>query len=220
MFAAEPVFLAASQLQRMARVVQAVDSVVVMPAYRNQVLAAAPVITRLHANGAHGVFFGYDLHLDQGRLGLIEINTNAGRAMLNAVLARAQRAACAATDAMVPTLVSVAAFERDIIDMFRHGWDLAGRTQTLVSIAIVDEAPDQQYLYPEFLLFQKLFERHGLRAVITDPTALEWCEGKLWHGDLVIDLVYNRMTDFFLEQPASAALREAYVQQNVVLTSR
>ena len=88
----------------------------------------------------------------------------------------------------------------------------------LASIAIVDVAPEEQYLYPEFLLFQQLFERHGLRAVITDPAALEWRSGVLWHGDLAIDLVYNRLTDFYLEQPGSAVLREAYLQQAVVLT--
>ena len=218
MFAAEPVFLAASHLRRMAQVVQAVESVVALPVYRDQVLATAPAIAQLNANGSRGVFFGYDFHLDQGRLGLIEINTNAGGAMLNAVLARAQRVACAATDAMVPTLASIAAFEQNIVDMFRHEWNLAGHTRTLASIAIVDEAPEQQYLYPEFLLFQQLFERHGLRAVIADPTALELRDGKLWHDDLVIDLVYNRLTDFYLEQTQSAVLREAYVQKNVVLT--
>ena len=63
-----------------------------------------------------------------------------------------------------------------------------------------------------------MFERHGLRAVIADPGALEWRDGMLWHGDLAIDLVYNRLTDFYLEQASSAALREAYLQQAVVLT--
>ena len=32
-----------------------------------------------------------------------------------------------------------------------------------------------------------------------------------------IDLVYNRLIDFYLEQPASAALRNAYLQQAVAL---
>lgn len=218
MFAAQPVFLAAPQLQRMAQVVQAVESVVALPAYRDQVLACAPAIAREGNGGPHGAFFGYDFHLSEGSLGLIEINTNAGGAMLNAVLARAQRASCAATNAMVPTLASVAAFEQAMVDMFRHEWHLAGRARPLASIAIVDQAPEQQYLYPEFLLFQQLFERHGLRTVIADPTAFEWRDGKLWHDDLVIDLVYNRLTDFYLEQPASAVLRDAYIQKNVVLT--
>ena len=141
-FAAQPVFVAAAQLQRMAQVVQAVESVVALPAYREQVLAAAPAIARVGAGGAQGVFFGYDFHLDQGRLGLIEINTNAGGAMLNAMLARAQRSCCAAMDAMVPTLASVAAFEQRIVDMFRREWRLAGHTRPLASIAIVDTVPE------------------------------------------------------------------------------
>ena len=218
MFAAQPVFVAAPRIRRMAQVVRAVESVVALPAYREQTLAAAPAIARLGKTGPRGVFFGYDFHLEQDRLGLIEINTNAGGAMLNAVLARAQRACCEAMDSMAPTQASADAFEQRIVDMFRREWRLAGRSRPLASIAIVDTAPPEQYLYAEFLLFQQLFERHGLRAVIADPSALEWRNGALWHGDVAIDLVYNRLTDFYLEQPESAALREAYVHQGVVLT--
>lgn len=225
LFAAMPVFVATPQLRRMAQVMQAVESVVALPAYREQVLDAAPAIARLGTRGPLGAFFGYDFHLSEGHLGLIEINTNAGGAMLNAVLARAQRACCSAVDSMVPTLASVASFEQQIVAMFRHEWQLSGLTaglsggaRPLATIAIVDVAPEDQYLYPEFLLFQQLFERHGLRAVIADPAALDWRDGVLWHGDLAIDLVYNRLTDFYLEQPGSAALREAYLHQAVVLT--
>ena len=233
LFAAVPVFVAAPQLRRMTQVMQAVESVVALAAFREQVLATAPAIARLGTRGPLGVFFGYDFHLTQAHLGLIEVNTNAGGAMLNALLARAQRACCAAVDGMVPTRASVVAFERRIVDMFRHEWNLsslsgmaglaglAGRSESarpLKSIAIVDVAPEEQYLYPEFLLFQQLFARHGLHAVIADPAVLAWRDGLLWHGDLAIDLVYNRLTDFYLEQPGSAALREAYVQQAVVLT--
>jgi hypothetical protein len=221
LFSAHPVFVAAPQLQRMAQVMQAIESVVALPAYREQVLAAAPAIARLGAGGPLGVFLGYDFHLDQGHLGLIEINTNAGGAMLNAVLARAQRACCTAVDRMLPEEATVAAFEHGIVEMFRHEWTLSGlggTTRPLASIAIVDATPEEQYLYPEFLLFQQLFERQGLRAVIADPAALEWRSGALWCGDLAIDLVYNRLTDFYLEQAGSAALREAYLQHAIVLT--
>lgn len=217
-FAAQPVFVAASQVRRIAQVVQAIESVVALPVYREQVLAGAPAIARADPGGSCGVFFGYDFHLDQGRLGLIEVNTNAGGAMLNVALARAQRSCCAAMEAMVPDAAGVAAFESQIVEMFRREWRLAGRTRPLATVAIVDETPEQQYLYPEFLLFQRLFERHGLRAVITDPAALQWRDGVLQHGELAIDLVYNRLTDFYLDQPANAALRAAYEQQGVVLT--
>lgn len=217
-FAAQPVFVAPAALQRMAQVVRAVEEVVALPAWREQVLAAAPPIARVGSGGAQGVFFGYDFHQEQGRLGLIEINTNAGGAMLNAVLARAQRACCESVQPMVPTPTSVATFEQRLVDMFRREWRLAGHERPLASIAIVDESPQAQFLYPEFLLFQRLFERHGIAAVIADPSDLQWRAGRLWHGEQAIDLVYNRLTDFYLEQPASAVLRQAWEAQGVVLT--
>src|SRR5690606_40486082 len=60
--------------------------------------------------------------------------------------------------------------------------------------------------------------RLGLHVVIADPTELAWRAGKLWHGDQVIDLVYNRLTDFMLEEPAHTDLRSAYLDHAVVLT--
>ena len=104
----------------MKQVMLAVESVVALPAYREQELAMAPAIARAGTSGPLGAFFGYDFHLSQGRLGLMEINTNAGGAMLNAVLARAQRACCTVVAGMVPTLKSVAAFEESIVAMFRN----------------------------------------------------------------------------------------------------
>ena len=119
---------------------------------------------------------------------------------------------------MAPTLAQIEDFEKAIVDMFRHEWLLAGRNTLLKSIAIVDSQPAGQYLYPEFLLFQQLFERHGIHAVIADPSELEWHDGALRHESVVVDLVYNRLTDFYLEQPDSQALREAYLHEGVVVT--
>lgn len=221
LFSGQPVFVSAAHLQRMADVIEAVETVVALPAFRQQVLDDAPAVARVGAGqggGPLGVFFGYDFHLDHGHLGLIEVNTNAGGAMLNAVLARAQRACCPALQGWLPTAGDVQAFESRLVDMFRQEWQRAGHTQPLASIAIVDEAPEQQYLYPEFQLFRQLFQRHGLQVVIADPAHLQWRDGRLWSGDLAIDLVYNRLTDFYLEQAPSAALRQAWLQQAVVLT--
>jgi hypothetical protein len=201
----------------MASVVHAVESVVALPAYREEVLAGAPAIAR-HDPRARSVFFGYDFHVDGDRLGLIEINTNAGGAMLNAVLARAQRACCPPVESLVPTAATVQALERDIVDMFRNEWRLSVGPRPLRRIAIVDDTPQQQYLYAEFLLFKRLFERHGIEAVIAGPSELHWRGGALWHEHGVIDLVYNRLTDFALDAPANAALREAYLERAIVLT--
>lgn len=215
LFAERPVFITQAQRERMAVIVSTVGSVVAMPAYREAVLAWAPAIARHDPGGARGVFFGYDFHVAEGGFGLIEINTNAGGAMLNVVLARAQRACCPALQEMVP---AARAMEEEIVAMFREEWRLSGRNRPLRCIAIVDQAPSQQYLYPDFLLFQQLFQRHGLEAVIADPSELAMRDGMLWHGEAVVDLIYNRLTDFALEDPAHAVLREAYLQHAIVLT--
>lgn len=216
-FSVRPVFVTATQREAMSQLVRAIESVIALPAYQEAVLSWAPKSARVAAP-TKGVFLGYDFHITQERISLIEINTNAGGAMLNAALARAQRACCAEVEPGVPTLAEVAAFEQAIVAMFHNEWRLAGRQQPLRSIAIVDVNPQQQYLYPEFLLFQHLFERHGLQAIIADPTELSWREGRLWQNSTPIDLVYNRLTDFALVEPGNELLREAYVQDAVVLT--
>ena len=218
LFSARPVFTSSAQTARMAAVVRAVESVVALPAYRERILAAAPAIARHDPGGPKGVFLGYDFHARDNDVGLIEINTNAGGAMLNAVMSRAHRACCAETAQASAAATSSDALEKAIVAMFLAEWRLAGRGRPLRTIAIVDADPTQQYLYPEFLLFQQLFARHGLRAVITDPARLQLRDNALWHLDMQIDLVYNRLTDFMLALPASATLRAAYLAHAVVLT--
>lgn len=217
-FAERPVFVGAAHLRQMAEVVRAVEQVVALPAWRELALGSAPPIARHEPRGARGVFFGHDFHLSGGALGLIEINTNAGGAMLNALLARAQRACCEAVEPWVPSAGAVDRLEQDIVDMFRQEWDAGAPGRPLRSVAIVDEDPQQQYLYPEFLLFQRLLTRHGLQVVIADPSELALREGRLWHADMPIDLVYNRLTDFYLDTPPCATLRQAYLDDAVVLT--
>jgi hypothetical protein len=217
-FAASPVFISAEQAARMRAVVAAIDAIAASKAWRDRVLAEAGQSARIDPRGARGVLFGYDFHVEGDRIGLIEINTNAGGAMLNAVLGRAQRACCAEVEQVLPARERIDAFETRIVAMFQEEWARAGRTTSLVRIALVDEAPEQQYLYPEFLLFQRLFRRHGINAVIVDPSLLQLRGHRLFAGDAAIDLVYNRLTDFSLEDPGNAVLREAYATGAVVLT--
>lgn len=218
LFAARPVFISRAQRERMTAVVQAVESVVSLPAWRELALAQAPAIARKHPGRSRGAFLGYDFHVHDNRLGLIEINTNAGGAMLNAVLARAQRACCDEVDSMLPTLDSVQHLEESIVTMFREEWALDAHERPLRRIAIVDEHPQQQYLYPEFLLFQQLFQRHDIDASIVAPEELQFVDGRLYHGDSEIDLVYNRLTDFALEDAHNAVLREAWLAGAITLT--
>ena len=59
--------------------------------------------------GAHS----YDFHADRDVLGLIEVNTNAGGAMLNALLARAERRSCPGLASLTPSREAARAFDGD-----------------------------------------------------------------------------------------------------------
>ena len=220
LFAKFGVFATQRQVDQMAGIIRAVEQVVAMPAYRHTVLDWAPEIAR-HEPGALSVFFGYDFHLGADGPRLVEINTNAGGAMLNTVLAKAQLACCDEVRDMMNGPVPIERLEDTLAAMFVTEWQksAAGRTQeSLKTVAIVDTAPSTQYLYPELLIFQDLLSRHGLQALILDPQQLEFRDGSLWHQDQKIDLIYNRLTDFDFSQAQHAALRTAYLADAAVIT--
>lgn len=217
LFAKFGVFATQWQVDRMDQIIRAVEQVVALPAYQAAVLVYAPEIAR-HRPRALGVMFGYDFHLSASGPHLVEINTNAGGAMLNAVLAKAQLACCDEVRDMMQGPVPVERLDDALFSMFAAEWSRSGKTTALKTIAILDTAPEEQYLYPEFLLFQDLFTRHGVQALILDPMQLTMREGNLWHGEQQIDLLYNRLTDFALELPQHQALREAYLTDAAVLT--
>lgn len=221
LFSDSVAFVSAEHVLRMARLVSAIERVVAMAAYREHVLAYAPEIAR-HRTAAPGVFLGYDFHLGSSGPQLIEINTNAGGGLLNALLARAQKACCDDVEALLPGDLAGDTPEHLFLEMFRAEWRAyatgVGAGETPTRIAIVDEAPQTQYLYPEFVLFRRLFEHAGIAAVICDPQELAFRDGALWHGADRIDLVYNRLTDFALEAPASATLRAAWLADSALVT--
>lgn len=216
LFSANPVFLSEHDLAAMMAVVAAIEAAAANKMYRDAVMAWAPPIAHRDF-GPRGVFMGYDFHLGEDGPKLIEVNTNAGGAFLNALLARAQATCCQQANVAVRGPV-FRAFEADVWEMFRAEWALQGRTDRLATVAIVDDRPETQYLLPEFHLARRFFERQGLKAMIVDPCDLSLSEGRLRYDGEVIDLVYNRLVDFGLDEPKHEALREAYLAGSVVMT--
>lgn len=212
LFADAVVFVDEVSILRQRDIITAIESVIAMPAYQQRVLAYAPDTAQFTPN-AHGVFFGYDFHLSPKGPQLIEINSNAGGALLNAVLAQAQTACLATAEINTNQKLKQLFFA-----MFIDEWQAERGLQPLHSIAIVDENPQEQFMLPEFLLFKQLFEQNYLNTVICDPSELEYRDGALWHKELPIDLVYNRLTDFGLEAESLEPLREAYLAKAVVVT--
>lgn len=217
LFSDTTVFVGERDLATMRAFVAAHERIVALPGWQSRVLADAPA-SAVTESAARSVFMGYDFHLGDEGPRLIEINTNAGGGLLNAALARAQFACCNAVRGDGGKLESGADVATEFLHMFRKEWQLARGDEPLAHIAIVDAAPASQYLLPEFLLFQRLFERAGIRTSICDPAELRVRDGRLYLGDDGIDLVYNRSTDFAFDQPESAALRQAWLGDLAVIT--
>jgi hypothetical protein len=215
LFADTPVFLDPAQVSEMQRVVEAVESVVELPQYQRAVLDKAPAIAQ-PGQRARGVFLGFDFHLSPEGPKLIEINTNAGGAFLN-IAARAARVTCCDTaDRYLASLPDAPALEARIFEMFLQEWRLARGQVPLRSIAIVDRRPQEQFLHAEFLLARNLFAARGIGAEIVDPDELEIRGERLCARGVPVDLVYNRLTDFYFDD--SDALRIAYLRNLAVIT--
>jgi hypothetical protein len=217
LFANSPVFLALETSAAMKAVVQAVEAAVTLPPFRDAALQWAPPIAAADF-GPAGVFMGYDFHLTESGPLLIEVNTNAGGAFLNAILAKAQRACCFESDLTTEPCHPKQDFDLEVVDMFESEWTRQGRSGRPAVIAIVDDEPEKQYLYPELLLAKAALEEHGIAAIIADPKTLVGSDDGVSVDGLHIDLVYNRLVDFALDDPDHGALRNAYLNEKIVVT--
>lgn len=217
LFSSTVVFLAQSVAHQMRLAVSALERVTSQLAYQTQALAQAPGIAQ-HRFGPLGMFMGYDFHLSTQGPKLIEVNTNAGGAMLNAALARAQKSCCDVMDWALKPDPKMSQLEAVFVEMFVSEWRLQQGQQPMGLVAIVDDDPAAQYLAPEFELCRQMLQQHGLDARILSPQSLEWRDSRLIAEGQTVSMVYNRLTDFYLSDPAHAALRSAYEAGAVVMT--
>ena len=214
LFSALPVYVSRRHIEQTAKVVTAIEEVIASPAYRSAVMSWAPEIASFDP-GSPGGLLGLDFHLGPNGPRLIEINTNPGGALLNALLGQAQRACM--PELTVPA-TDAGQVEETVLEVMLTEWRLQRGSAPLGFVAIVDESPRQQYLYPEFMLFRELFRRHGYGADICGPEALVQKQNRLWLGESPVDFIYNRLTDFALQQPAHEILRAAYLAGEVAVS--
>jgi len=187
-------------------------------AYQERVDDGAEVAVR-HDPGNFGVLMGYDFHLTEDGPRLLEINTNAGGALLNSLhttsVCDSERLGRVCSD-----LLPMQEIKRRIVASFRQEFaHVRGHAAVLRSIAIVDENPRQQFLFREFEMFRDMFAEFGIRASICDTAEL--VAGS--HGDLElrgdpVDLVYLRDTDFTLASDRANNLRQVYLSRRAVVT--
>ena len=120
-FAEVPLFVRRADLATMEQAAQSIDALARNPSYASAVSAWMSQIAE-HDFGPLGVFMGYDFHLTEAGPRLIEINTNAGGAFLNAELARAQRACCPEVEQALHSMAELQSFEASVVEMFQSEW--------------------------------------------------------------------------------------------------
>ena len=217
LFANSPVFMSLETMAAMKAIVEAVEAAVALPPFRAAALEWAPDISAADFEPA-GALMGYDFHLTEAGPVLIEVNTNAGGAFLNAILAKAQRVCCFEAGLGIDPSRPKQDFDLEIVAMFESEWKHQRSSGRPAVIAIVDDEPETQHLYPELLLAKAVLEKHGFSVIIADPKTLVVSDDGLSVDGVHIDLVYNRLVDFTLDEPDHRALRNAYLHGKVVVT--
>ena len=213
LFSPYALFVDRAALDAMGRVAAALFEVAENPRYRERVLQWAPDIAT-HYPGSAGGVLGLDFHLTVDGPRLIEVNTNPGGLLLNAVLLDAVRSCAPA--AWTTWTTATEAHSAAVAAWLDDARQQSGRAPSRV--AIVDSAPREQFLYPEFELYADAFREHGVDCVIRAPEDLRFGPEGLADADGPIDMVYNRLTDFALEEASHADLRQAYLAGDVALT--
>lgn len=163
---------------------------------------------------------GFDFHIGAEGPRLIEINTNAGGGLLNAFLRDAQEPCCDAAKPWLESGGTGAALVKGWISMFQNEWNLdkRGPDAKLRRVAMADDDPESQFLFPEFHLFQAVMEAVGIPCNVVHAPDFTWDGTQLLYQGEPVDLVYNRTTDFDLSEETHAALREAWEAGAVVVS--
>lgn len=145
--------------------------------------------------GNKAICMSYDFHVDaNGSLKLIEINTNASFLALGSEMYK-----------MRGLSMPVSGFQMDDLKAcIETEMKLNGKPASGFQVAIIDEEPEQQRLFSEFLIYQSYFQKWGWKTVIAD-----------YRNVPAVDFVYNRLTDFYFEQDASKKLREQFLNKSI-----
>ncbi len=157
------------------------------------------------------VLMAYDFHSNEaGELFLIEINTNASGYLLASVMEMVKLGI--KPEDYQPLKLLRESFLSELT-AFGHPHSKAP------FVAITDEDLRNQKMYPEFLMYRDLFTSWGWRAELVEAKEFTFHDGKLRtpKGEIV-DLVYNRATDFYFNNPELSALREAHVARAACVT--
>jgi len=192
-----PVSISSEDFESMCRFTQLMWQLKQNPDYEKALKPVLPAAAGIDP-GAPGILMGYDFHLTESGPKLIEINNNAGGLFVGGQQWLPQTDLPCWDEGLV----------RRLARMFPDNWQ---------RIAIMDEDVKGQFMYPEMLAYADLLRMHGREVVVLSPQDLRLEADGLYAGEMRVDGIYNRHTDFYLESPELAHVHRAFEQGLVQL---
>lgn len=163
----------------------------------------SPALTELGLSdpGNKSIAMSYDFHVtNDNHLKLIEVNTNAAFLTMGYEMYRLSNVALPIDD-----------FSSDEIRLnieqelrLQHKAPPAN-----LNIATIDDHPEQQRLFIEFLLYDEYFKSWGWNSDIKDFREIDVNK---------IDVIYNRHTDFLFSNPECNFLKSSFNQRTVCVS--
>lgn len=168
------------------------------PVYLSALASSLPTTANIPTQWP-SVLMGYDFHLTPDGPKLIEINNNAGGLYVGDQRWLPQ-----------PELAGVLSgnLEQRLLSMFYSEWS---------AIAIMDEQVRDQYMYPEMCAYADLLRQDGRKVWVCSPEDIELTEAGLFIDGQRLDAIYNRHTDFYLEDRPLQHIRTAYERGQVAI---
>jgi len=154
------------------------------------------------------LLLSYDVHPTADGPVLIEVNTNAGGVLAAIAAARQVDDCCAEWEQQ--------RLHGRLLELFRRDL-LGGEPRRAGVVAIVDDALATQPMLAEMHALAAMMRAEGADVRVIDAAELEYRRGRLRHGDLTIDRIYWRSTDFLLAEPAHEAVRRAVAERTTSL---
>ena len=195
----EPLLLSRSDFETMLEFSRSVFRLKDNPAYLSTLAPLLPETARIPTPWP-SVLMGFDFHLTADGPKLIEINNNAGGLYVGGGRWLPQ------SDLAVAGVSGT--LEERLLGMFPDEWK---------RIAIMDEDIENQFMYPEMCAYAELLRQGGRKVWLCSPENLQSGEGGLYAEGERIDAIYNRHTDFYLEDVSLRHIRAAYERGQVVL---
>lgn len=150
--------------------------------------------------GNHSILMSYDFHWNGTELKLIEVNTNAAFLIMGYEMYQLHQ-----------LHLPLAGFRLEqLANNIQNELRLQKKDVLKPRVAIIDQQPQNQKLFLEFLLYKCFFESLGWTTEILDVTAI--------NENTSFGFIYNRSTDFYFDEPESQYLKKAFLSRSTCIS--